>query len=142
MLRRLAWSSLPSVSLSVPSLHETAAPWRFNNERNHLSGMLLFTGVHFLAVLEGHERDLNRLWLRLQADKRHRDLIRFGDIACGKRWFPHWILACTADAAATSEIEGLRSLQAPIASKWTQLIPSIMLRARADEKFMSGWSPI
>jgi len=39
----------------------TAAPWRFNNERNHLSGMLLFTGVHFLAVLEGQERDLDGL---------------------------------------------------------------------------------
>ena len=142
VLRRLAWSSLPSVSFSVARIHETAAPWRFNNERYHLSGMLLFTGVHFLAVLEGHERDLAHLWLRLQEDERHRDLVRIGDIACGRRWFPQWIISCTDDAMAAREIEGLRLSQARIGSTWTQLIPPIMLRAQAGEKLTSGRSPI
>ena len=142
MLRRLAWSSLPSVSFSVARIHETAAPWRFNNERNHLSGMLLFTGVHFLAVLEGQERDLDGLWRRLLEDKRHRDLIRVGDIACGRRWFPHWILSCTTDPVAAAEIERLRSSQEPIASKWTQLVPPIMLKAMADASSCRGGTPI
>ena len=100
--------------------------------------MLLSTGAHFLAVLEGHERDLARLWLRLQDDERHRDLIRIGDIACGRRWFPQWILSCTGDAMAAREIEGLRSSRAPIASVWTQLIAPIMLRALDGEKLMSS----
>ena len=141
MLRRLAWSSRASVSFSMASLHETAAPWRFNNERHHLSGMLLFTGAHFLAVLEGHEYDLDRLWRRLREDKRHRDLHRIGDVACGKRGFPHWILSCTTDAAATAEIERLRSSQEPIGSTWTRLIPPIMLKAMADETSCRGGPP-
>ena len=129
MLRRLAWSSLPSASFSVGRLHEAAALWRFNNERHHLSGMLLFTGVHFLAIVEGHERDIARLWLRLQEDDRHRDLIRIGDVACGTRWFPQWMISCTDNAVAGLQIETLRSSQAPIASRWAQLIHPIMLRA-------------
>lgn len=132
MLRRLAWSSLPSASFTATRLHEAAALWRLNNERHHLSGMLLFTGVHFLAIVEGHERDLERLWLRLQEDARHRDLIRIGDVACGTRWFPRWLISCTDDAVAGPQIETLRSLHTPIASRWAQLIRPVMLRALAS----------
>jgi len=142
MLRRLAWTSRASVSCSMARFRHTAAPWRFNNERNHLSGMLLFTGVHFLAVLEGQERDLDGLWRRLQEDKRHRDLIRIGDTACGRRWFPHWILSCTTDPVAAAEIERLRSSPEPIVSNWTQLIPPIMLKAMTDASSCRDGTPI
>ena len=71
-----------------------------------------------------------------------RDLIRVGDIACGRRWFPHWILSCTTDPVAAAEIERLRSSQEPIASKWTQLVPPIMLKAMADASSCRGGTPI
>jgi hypothetical protein len=129
MLRRLAWSSVPSPSFSAARLNEIVAPSRRYNERNHLSGMLLFTGAHFLAILEGHERDLNKLWPRLERDDRHCDLIRIGDELCGKRWFPEWMMAYTDHAVVGPQIETLRSPQAWIASKWTEMIHPIMLRA-------------
>jgi Sensors of blue-light using FAD len=129
MLRRLAWSSVPSPSFSAARLNEIVAPSRRNNERNHLSGMLLFTGVHFLGVLEGDERDLGKLWLRLERDERHCDLIRIGDALCGVRWFPEWMMACTDHPDVGSQIENLRSPQARIASNWAEVIHPIMLRA-------------
>jgi hypothetical protein len=129
MLRRLAWSSVPSQSFSAARLNEIVALSRRNNERNHLSGMLLFTGAHFLAILEGHEWDLNKLWLRLERDDRHCDLIRIGDELCGKRWFPEWMMAYTDHAVVGPQIEKLRSSQAWIASKWTEMIHPILLRA-------------
>jgi hypothetical protein len=129
MLRRLAWSSIPSSSFSAARLNEIVAPSRRYNERNHLSGMLLFTGAHFLAILEGHERDLNKLWLRLERDERHCDLIRIGDELCGGRWFPEWMMAYTDHAVVGPQIETLRSPQAWIASKWAEMIHPIMLRA-------------
>lgn len=132
MLRRFAWSSLPSASFSAARLHEAAALWRFNNERHHVSGMLLFTGIHFLAIVEGDECDVGRLWLRLQEDDRHRDLVRIGDVACGTRWFPRWMISFTNNAVASPQIEALRALQAPIPSRWARLIHPIMLRALAS----------
>lgn len=132
MLRRLAWSSLPSPSFSAARLRAAAALWRFNNERHHLSGMLVFTGVHFVAVAEGHERDVGRLWRLLRRDERHRDVIRIGEIGCGTRWFPQWVLSCTDHAFAGPQIEALRSSQATISSRWAQLIHPIMLRALAS----------
>jgi hypothetical protein len=129
MLRRLAWSSVPSSSFSARCLNDIVAPSRRNNERNHISGMLLFTGAHFLGILEGHERDLHNLWLRLERDERHSDLIRIGHDPCGKRWFPEWMMAYTDHAVVGPQIERLRSSQAWIASKWAEMIHPIMLRA-------------
>src|SRR5436305_7503694 len=122
MLRRLAWSSVPSSSLSTGRLNEIVAPSRRNNERNHVCGMLLFTGVHFLGILEGHERDLHNLWQRLERDGRHSGLIRIGHDRCGRRWFPEWIMAYTDHAVVGPQIERLRSSQAWIASKWAEMI--------------------
>lgn len=129
MLRRLAWSSLPSVSLSAARLGEIIAPSRRNNERNHISGRLLFTGAHFLGVLEGDEHDLGKLWLRMARDERHLDLIRIGDALCGKRWFPEWMMAYMDHADIGAQIEALRLPLAHTAPTSAEMIHSIMLRA-------------
>jgi FAD-dependent sensor of blue light len=128
MLRRLAWSSVASQSFSLARLNEIVAPWRRNNERHHLSGRLLFTGVHFLGILEGDERDLGNLWPRLERDERHCELIHIGDHLCGKRWFPEWMMAYADPAVVSPQIERLRSAEA-CASKWAEMVHPIMLRA-------------
>ena len=129
MLRRLAWSSVPSPSFSAARLNEIVAQSRRNNERHHLSGMLLFTGAHFLGILEGEERDLGNLWSRMERDQRHRELIHIGDGLCGNRWFPEWMMAYTDHTVVGLQIEKLRSAEAWIASKWAEMIHPIMLRA-------------
>lgn len=150
MLRRLAWFSVPSPSFSAAHLNQIIAPSRRNNERNHISGMLLFTGAHFLAMLEGKERDLSALWLRLERDRRHCDLFRIGDDLCGKRMYPEWMMAYMVDSKVDEQIESLRALQARFevdsarasaqaetvrslqirsTPMWAQIIQPIMLRA-------------
>ena len=131
MLRRLAWSSIASTALAGVDLDRIVARWRRNNERRHISGMLLFTDAHFLGILEGHAHDLESLWLRLQTDRRHRDLVRIGDDRCGHRWFPEWRMAYADPSLSAREIEALRSPQARIASKWATTIRPIMLKASA-----------
>lgn len=111
MLRRLAWSSTPSPSFSAARLSEIIAPSRRNNERNHVTGMLLFTGAHFLAILEGEERDLDELWRRLEQDQRHCDLFRIGDDLCATRLYPEWMMAYEVDSEVDAQIESLHSLQ-------------------------------
>ena len=111
MLRSLAWSSIPSSSFSAARLNQIIAPSRRNNERHHISGMLLFTGAHFLSILEGEERDLDDLWWRLERDPRHCDLFRIGNELCGKRLYPEWQMAFDVDSEVDAQIESLRSLQ-------------------------------
>ena len=158
MLRRLAWSSVPSPSFSATRLNEIIASSRRYNDRNHISGRLLFTGTHFLGILEGQEWDLQNLWPRLEMDKRHCDLIRIGDVLCGQRWFPEWVLAYTdqSDAdvqiaalrsrqtlndrnhdVAGAQIEPLRSPPTQAAQLWAQIIYPIMCAATAFTLHMS-----
>ena len=89
MLRRIAWSSALAPSFSTARLNEIIAPARRNNERLHISGMLVFTGSHFLGIHEGDERDLARLWMSLEADTRHRELTRIGDELVQTRAAPY-----------------------------------------------------
>lgn len=112
--------------------------------------MLLFTGAHFLSVHEGEETDLRDLWLRLEQDRRHCDLLRIGDDWCGQRWFPVWRMGYLVDAKVDASIESFRSLQermdrertgagAPVETlrppqswstpRWAQLFHPIMLSA-------------
>jgi Sensors of blue-light using FAD len=150
MLRRLAWSSVPSPSFSAARLNGIIAPSRRNNERNHISGMLLFTGANFLGILEGEKLDLRDLWLRLERDERHCDLLRIGDDLCGERWFPVWRIGYIADMKVDAQIESFRSLKSridlhrpgagtpvetfdplpsPSTSKWGEIIHPLMLSA-------------
>ena len=129
-MRRLAWSSVASASFSVAALDEIAACARRNNERHHVSGRMLFTGVHFLGILEGAEWDLAHLWAKLDRDDRHRDLRRMGDVLCGNRWFPTWMMSRTESTVVRAQIESFRSTQpqGPVA-EWAEAIHPIMLHA-------------
>jgi hypothetical protein len=91
-------------------------------------------------------------------DKRHCDLIRIGNVRCGQRWFPEWVLAYMdqSDAnvqiaalrwrqtrndskhdAADAEIEALQSPLAQAAPMWAQIIHPIMCAVSALTPHMS-----
>jgi len=149
MLHRLVWSSIPSTSFSAARINQIIIPSRRNNVRDHISGTMLFTGAHFLAVLEGEHRDLTDLWVRLQQDQRHCDLFCIGDDPCGSRLYPGWKTSYMADPKVDEQIESFRSLQARAAMDrrrtdalrdsrsphawsarlWPKLVFPIMLRA-------------
>jgi hypothetical protein len=72
---------------------ELAAVLKFasqNNEKNKITGMLLYVQGHFIQVLEGEPAQVDELMLRIKADSRHsyifvvqRNVIHF-------RHFPNW----------------------------------------------------
>ena len=101
--------------------------------------MLLFTGAHFLAVLEGVDGDVNELRRRLERDHRHRDMFKIADDACETRMYEQWKMGFTDDAKVDAQIDSLRSLQtrvdddrAAIArdrSGWGRIIHPILCHA-------------
>ena len=93
-----------------------------------LSGMLIFTGAQFLGILEGDDHDLARLWSRLENDRRHGSLVRIGVEACGKRWFPNWLMAYTDHADLGARIDLLRAPQSLVRT-WSDMMRPIMMSA-------------
>ena len=129
MLQRMAWSSVPSASFSAARLGEIIAPARIHNQLNRVSGRLLFTGAHFLEIVEGEASDLDALWSRVSSDSRHEDVIRFGGVPCDERWFPEWMVGYADDDQVGSELEALRAASLGHDSAWADAARSIMLRA-------------
>jgi hypothetical protein len=125
----MAWSSVPSPSFSAARLGEIVAPARWNNKANDVSGMLLYTGTHFLEILEGEESVLDEMWSQLQHDDRHVSLVHIGDEACDARRFSDWKMAYTNDLEIGSQVDTLRTPSLPHASTWSDTTGSIMARA-------------
>ena len=65
---------------------------RANNELDHITGVLVFNGGHFLQCLEGGRRAVSKRFIAIANDKRHRniEILDFSPIA--ERRFPAWTM--------------------------------------------------
>jgi hypothetical protein len=129
VLRRIAWAGLPSSAFSAARLGAMITEMRSSNLRNHVSGMLLYTGVHFVEILEGEQRVLDAMWSRVQHDDRYAAPVRLGDEACNARWFADWKMAYADDQDVGAQVDALRARTTPSASGWSADTASIMARA-------------
>ena len=91
--------------------------------------MLLYTGVHFLEILEGEESVLDEMWSQLKLDDRHASLVRIGDEACGERRFPDWKMAYANDPDVGRRSRRCVRPTTPHTSTWSDTTGSIMARA-------------
>ena len=62
------------------------------NRRLGITGMLLATNTHFLQVLEGEERPLSKVYLRITKDPRHTDLTIVSRTPIARRAFTAWAM--------------------------------------------------
>ena len=66
---------------------------RISNAANDITGALLFTGTHFVQVLEGDAGPIDTLLRKLHADNRHDGLIVTNRASLIKRRFAGWDMA-------------------------------------------------
>lgn len=77
---------------------------RTNNNRLHLSGMLVFDSRHFLQVLEGPRAQLSVIFGRIASDPRHRRIELMEVIPVHMRRFAQWSMGFAAADAANAEL--------------------------------------
>ncbi len=66
---------------------------RRRNQDIGLTGLLIYSGGHFLQIIEGAPRPLDRLFGRITADRRHRNVQRLSLIPIENRMFSKWSMA-------------------------------------------------
>lgn len=76
--------------LAVEAILKSA---RARNASHGLTGALLFTGQHFVQVLEGRAAAIDALWGKLQIDPRHAGLVLTYHGPLEKRRFGDWGMA-------------------------------------------------
>jgi len=62
------------------------------NQKNEITGILLYDNQQFGQVIEGERASIMKVWKRIQEDKRHHrvELLEIREIA--ERSFPDWLL--------------------------------------------------
>ncbi len=61
-----------------------------HNNKNEVTGLLLFAGNRFMQVLEGQEVAINETMARIEKDSRHSDLVVLERTAIASRSFEKW----------------------------------------------------
>lgn len=73
MLVRLIYASRVQPNVSPTALRDILATSQKNNERDGITGALVFTGAVFLQCLEGDRAMVNKTYHRIVPDDRHGD---------------------------------------------------------------------
>lgn len=87
------YASSATVAFSREMLLDLLTKSRRNNSAVGVTGMLLFKGGNFLQILEGEEPSVQKILTKIQADTRHRGILKLMSGAAENRTFQDWSMA-------------------------------------------------
>ncbi len=104
----LIYVSIATVDFSEAQLMEILTVSRKNNERDDLTGMLLYKDRRFMQLLEGPEAAVCATYARIAKDERHHDTTILREAWAEERDFVDWSMGFqTLDGETASAIPGL-----------------------------------
>jgi len=77
----------------VSEMHHILASSRHNNALHGVTGALMASHTSFSQILEGQRADVEAIFNKIQADKRHREIRILYRKRILSRDFPHWRMA-------------------------------------------------
>jgi hypothetical protein len=81
-------------SVEDAEIERILAQSRRNNQRDEVTGLLLYNGRRFLQALEGPSAAVYRTYERIRADERHRAAVMLSSKMVEQRQFGNWEMAC------------------------------------------------
>lgn len=90
---QLVYLSSASPPLSEEDLNALLEECHFNNTQNHITGILVYLDASIIQLIEGEEYEVQRLFRRIQVDKRHKCIITLYSGKVEERLFPNWSMA-------------------------------------------------
>ncbi len=96
MLVRLIYASLIAPNISPAVVRDILATSQRNNAKVGVTGALIFTGGAFLQCLEGHRREVNKVYNRILNDPRHTDPALISLVEIPSRRFTGWNMGYVA----------------------------------------------
>ena len=86
----LTFVSTPTQPFSFLGLSRLLCHIYLNNQTNDISGILIFKDNQFTQILEGEESSVEKIWLTIQKDERHKDLQLLAKDLIQARSFMKW----------------------------------------------------
>lgn len=92
MLLRIVYRSTATGAFFDTQLEELARAAQANNRRNNVTGVLVYTGVKFVQVLEGEADIVDATFQRIGQDSRHSGIQMMFRGAIEERMFGDWAM--------------------------------------------------
>ena len=92
-LIQLIYASSTDHMLTETELLEILEVSRKNNRERDITGILLYKSGNFLQVLEGPKDVVLALYAVIEADPRHREIMKVSERPITERDFPEWQMA-------------------------------------------------
>jgi hypothetical protein len=119
VLINLVYVSSAATALNDNELKLLLENSRVNNERDSITGMLLYRNEMFIQAIEGDYNDIHRLYSKIRADPRHHSVMCVEVATIEERSFSNWTMGFSRlDESDLSSIPGYTSyLQQPFRVK-------------------------
>lgn len=90
MLSQLVYVSARKPSCTEEEIQKILAACKRNNSDKDITGVLLYSGTHFVQYLEGDYRKIVSLYDSIKTDNRHKNVVMICSSPIQERSFPSW----------------------------------------------------
>jgi hypothetical protein len=111
MVYQMAYVSVTDTQLGNDDLSDILSASILNNERDGITGLLIYHDQLFFQVLEGAEDMVKKSYKRIAIDQRHHGLSNVWEGQADERAFPDWAMGLVSpDTLGEKGRDSLRSL--------------------------------
>lgn len=103
MLFKVIYSSEQTRPMSKEDLSDIISTAKKNNQKDDITGCLLYQKPYFAQVLEGVSNDLIKLLDKLKCDTRHKNMKISGLISIHERTFGEWYMSLASKDPLSTE---------------------------------------
>lgn len=89
----LTYESTATEEVQVANMEDLLEKARVNNQRNGITGCLIYFQGGFVQLLEGDKKKIEALYKKIKIDERHKNVTIFSDDEISERTFPNWGMA-------------------------------------------------
>jgi len=106
---QLVYSSSATIPFDAAALRELLTRARAHNTAAGVSGVLLHVDGSFLQVLEGEPAPVHWLLARIEADRRHKRVLKLVERDITERNFPDWSMGFFDASGHAASVIGYRT---------------------------------
>ena len=128
-LQQIFYVSRASSTYDMDSIKSILAQSRRNNQRDDVTGCLLFSGCYFGQVLEGTPAAVAKSLRRIEGDERHQDFRMLAERHLGEREYGEWSMGYLHSLDLEDDLEALLKDAEPDPDR----VLAVMNRMRPDE---------
>jgi hypothetical protein len=105
MIQQIVYYSISDTLIDEKTITDILEPSRVNNSKKNITGCLLYHDKVFLQLLEGEQKEVEKLYKTIKKDIRHSNVTLIIEEDINKRMFPGWSMAFHEFDKSNSSLE-------------------------------------